>query len=189
MIQEAAIPNFSVLLSPTPRGARLARLLATGQLRDWDLPLESAEHIVAELAANAVTHGRVPGRDFRLTLYVVGDTLRIEVTDTRGDHLPRAQHTSPNDESGRGLLLVQALADRWGVTEGPTPRKTVWAEVKTGPESARHHPTAIALPGAHPRTSPQRPDRHAHGVVQPAPDHRAAHTKKGHRHEHGQFHP
>ncbi|MEU6505381.1 ATP-binding protein [Streptomyces sp. NPDC046942] len=141
MIQETAIPNFSVLLSPTPRGARLARLLATEQLRDWGLPLDSAAHIVAELAANAVTHGRVPGRDFRLTLYVVGDTLRIEVTDTRGDRPPRTQRTSPDDESGRGLLLVTALADRWGVTEGPSPHKTVWAELKTGPTGSRPVPS------------------------------------------------
>ncbi|MFJ5776644.1 ATP-binding protein [Streptomyces sp. NPDC093094] len=127
------IRNFSVLLSPTPRGARLARLLATEQLRSWELPFETAQHLVAELAANAVTHGRVPGRDFRLTLYVVGGTLRIEVTDTRGDRRPRAGRAAPDAESGRGLLLVEALADRWGVTEGPRPRKTVWAEVALPP--------------------------------------------------------
>jgi anti-sigma regulatory factor (Ser/Thr protein kinase) len=76
------IQNFSVLLSPTPRGARLARLLATEQLRSWGLPLDPARLIVAELANNAATHGRVPGRNFRLLLYVVGGTLRIEVTVT-----------------------------------------------------------------------------------------------------------
>lgn len=123
------IPNFTVLLSPTRRGARLARLLATEQLRAWGLPLDAAQHIVGELAANAATHGRVSGRNFRLTLYVVGDILRIEVTDTRGDRLPRLQSPSPQGESGRGLVLVDALADRWGVSTGRTPRKTVWAEV------------------------------------------------------------
>ncbi|MGW3287455.1 ATP-binding protein [Streptomyces sp. NPDC001002] len=132
MNQEITIRNFSVPLSPTPRGARLARLLAAEQLHAWDLPLETASQIVAELAANAVTHGRVPGRDFRLTLYVVGNTLRIEVTDTRADALPPlAPAPAPGAESGRGLLLVDALADRWGVAMGPYPRKTVWAEVNT----------------------------------------------------------
>ncbi|MDN3271595.1 ATP-binding protein [Streptomyces sp. MA15] len=126
------VRNFSLQLSSTPRGARLARLLATEQLRAWGLPPHPAELLVGELAANAVTHGRVPGRDFRLLLYVVGDTLRIEVTDTRGDRLPRPQHSAAEDaESGRGLLLVDALADRWGVVPGPPPRKTVWAEVGT----------------------------------------------------------
>ncbi|MER6994681.1 ATP-binding protein [Streptomyces sp. NPDC000410] len=126
--------HFAVQLSPTPRGARLARLLATERLRAWDLPYgvaESAAHLIAELAANAVTHGRVLGRDFRLTLGTTDRALRVEVTDTRGDRLPRCHPyaPSPDDESGRGLLLVEALADRWGVTSGPVPRKTVWAEL------------------------------------------------------------
>jgi anti-sigma regulatory factor (Ser/Thr protein kinase) len=128
-----SVRNFSVQLSPTPRGARLARLLATEQLRAWGLPLDPARLLVAELANNASAHGRVPGRDFRLTLYVVGDTLRIEVTDTRGEELPQSQPPSPEAESGRGLLLVEALASRWGVTEGRFPRKTVWAELRCTP--------------------------------------------------------
>ncbi|UXY29291.1 ATP-binding protein [Streptomyces sp. HUAS TT20] len=126
---DCTVRNFSVLLSPTPRGARLARLLATEQLRSWGLPSEEAAQVVAELAANAATHGRVRGRDFRLSLYVVADTLRIEVTDTRGDGLPCPQRPAPESEVGRGLVLVEAFADRWGVVPGPRPRKTVWAEL------------------------------------------------------------
>ncbi|MBZ6090962.1 ATP-binding protein [Streptomyces olivaceus] len=120
-------------LSSTPRGARLARLLATEQLRSWGLPLDPARHLVAELSNNAADHGRVPGRDFRLTLHVVGDILRIEVTDTRGQELPKPQTPAPDAESGRGLLLIDALADRWGVAEGRFPRKTVWAELHVAP--------------------------------------------------------
>ncbi|MET8579551.1 ATP-binding protein [Streptomyces collinus] len=127
---DGAAPNFTVLLSCTPRGARLARLLAADQLRAWELPQDPATHIVAELAANAATHGRVPGRSFRLSLRMVGRGLRIEVTDTRGDCLPKLQDPQAHAESGRGLLLVDALADRWGVTQGRFPRKTVWAELR-----------------------------------------------------------
>ncbi|MEU7471897.1 ATP-binding protein [Streptomyces sp. NPDC044984] len=132
---EPALPvrNFSAQLSPTPRGARLARQLGADRLRSWGLPVDPARQIIAELTANAATHGRVQGRDFRLTLYVVADTLRIEVTDTRGERLPRPQPASPDAESGRGLLLVEALADRWGVTGGRFPRKTVWAELRLTP--------------------------------------------------------
>jgi hypothetical protein len=98
---------------------------------------------VAEPAANAATHGRVPGRDFRLVLHVIGGTLRIEVTGTRGDRLPELQHPEGTAESGRGLLLVDALADRWGVTEDRFPRKTVWAELCCSrPESAPTGPGA-----------------------------------------------
>jgi anti-sigma regulatory factor (Ser/Thr protein kinase) len=123
------IRHFSIQLSPTPRGARLARLLATEQLRSWGLPLDPARQVIAELSANAAEHGRIPGRDFRLLLYVVADTLRIEVTDTRDDRLPTPRLPTPESESGRGLLIVDALADRWGVTPGLPPRKTVWAEL------------------------------------------------------------
>ncbi|CAL9494407.1 hypothetical protein SUDANB176_03311 [Streptomyces sp. enrichment culture] len=133
----APVRNFSVQLSPTPRGARLARLLATEQLRSWGLPLDPARQIVAELAVNAATHGRVRGRDFRLTLYAVGDTLRIEVTDARGERLPEPHTPASDAESGRGLLLVEALAHRWGVSEERFPRKTVWAELR------------LASPGQH----------------------------------------
>ncbi|WSI35767.1 ATP-binding protein [Streptomyces sp. NBC_01341] len=100
----------------------------------WGLPTDPAAHIVAELAANAVEHGRVPGRDFLLRLAVHdGAHLRIEVTDTRGEQrppLPGAVDVPVDDaESGRGLLIVEALADRWGIDMGPVPRTTVWAEL------------------------------------------------------------
>ncbi len=144
---EGRIRNFSVQLSPTPRGARLARLLATEQLRSWGRPSDPAAHIVAELAANAATHSRVPGRDFRLTLYVVGGTLRIDVTDTRGDRLPQLQRPAPRTESGRGLVLVDVLADRWGTAPGPYPRKTVWAECEVGTPPGPDHPRSGARGG------------------------------------------
>ncbi|MCY0927411.1 ATP-binding protein [Streptomyces sp. H27-H1] len=126
--------RFDALLSPTPRGARLARVLAVDWLRTRGLPhrvTEAAEQIVAELAANAATHGRVSGRDFLLALLAEADAcvLRIEVTDTRREGLPRLRPPTPDADSGRGLLLVEALADRWGVGLGPVPRKTVWVEL------------------------------------------------------------
>jgi len=132
----AAVRHFTVLLSSTRRGARLARLLTERQLTerqlaDWDEPSGAAEHVVAELAANAVLHGRVPGRDFRLSLRLDANrTLRIEVTDARGDRLPRIPDPVDDDvESGRGLRIVAAYADRLGVDEAPAHGKTVWAEL------------------------------------------------------------
>ncbi|MGA4966562.1 ATP-binding protein [Streptomyces pseudogriseolus] len=131
----APLHQFTVPLSATRRGVRLARLLAVEQLRSWELPPDPARLIVAELAANAAVHGRVPGRSFRLALFLVEPaTLRIEVTDTRGDHLPKQARSAGDEpaESGYGLLLVEELADRWGVREGPAPCKTVWAELELG---------------------------------------------------------
>ncbi|WLW55523.1 ATP-binding protein [Streptomyces sp. YU58] len=127
---------FSQLLSATPRGARLARLLVVQQLDEWGWPpsceiSESTALVVAELAANAVTHGHVQGRGFRLTLTVeASNTLRIEVADPRGDHQPVAcRATSPAAEAGRGLLLIDALSARWGSKPWPPSGKLVWAEI------------------------------------------------------------
>lgn len=128
------VRQFTILLSATRRGARLARLLAGEQLRAWELPFEEAEQVVAELASNAALHGHVPGRSFRLALTLTAAaTLRIEVTDARADRSPpAAAHLPPAyAESGRGLLLVAALSDRWGVETSSPPCKTVWAEIDT----------------------------------------------------------
>ncbi|MFI5663979.1 ATP-binding protein [Streptomyces sp. NPDC051684] len=130
--------RFTLLLSSTSRGARLARLLAERQLAEWKRESAEAEHVVAELAANAVRHGRAPGRDFRLTLTLdPARTLRIEVADARPDRVPRTRVAE--GEGGRGLVIVAAFADRWGVTSGDAavPHKVVWAELDApGPESA-----------------------------------------------------
>ncbi|MFF7048702.1 ATP-binding protein [Streptomyces griseorubiginosus] len=129
------VRTFTQRLSATPRGARLARHLALDQLRAWGLPYdtpvaEAVAVIVAELAANAVTHGRVPGRDFELRLSLVTGSVRIEVTDTRAEPLPAVRPPGPLDDGGRGLVLVEALADRWEVLDRePPPGKTVRAEV------------------------------------------------------------
>ncbi|GAB2880370.1 ATP-binding protein [Streptomyces deserti] len=127
----AATRHFSIQLSATRRGARLARLLAERQLDDWGEPFEAAAQVVAELASNAVLHGRVRGRDFRLGMKLYADrTLRIEVTDARGDRIPCLPDPEVEDaEAGRGLRIVAAYADRWGVEEAPAHGKTVWAEL------------------------------------------------------------
>ncbi|KOV22318.1 MULTISPECIES: ATP-binding protein [Streptomyces] len=133
--------EFSMCFTSTPRGARLARRLASHRLDAWGFPYESevnetATLVVAELTANAVTHGRVPGRDFRLslTLTAARDLVRIEVTDTRDGGLPSARPCAPQDaeaEEGRGLWLVSCLASRLSVgpREEGGPGKTVRAEL------------------------------------------------------------
>lgn len=131
---------FTQRLSSTRRGARLARLLSVLELRSWGVPqdlAERAELVVAELATNAVRHGRLPGRrfsqDFGLLLALDPATgqLRVEVTDARGDVPPRIPSVNPEpdglDPCGWGLLLVAALADRWDVLPHPPGGKTVRA--------------------------------------------------------------
>ncbi|CAL9592659.1 hypothetical protein SUDANB58_05267 [Streptomyces sp. enrichment culture] len=85
--------------------------------------------LIAELTANAALHGRVRGRNARLALTLTPTTLRIEVTDARGERRPvPAPATGADGESGRGLLLVASLADAWGCEPYPPGGKTVWAE-------------------------------------------------------------
>ncbi|QQC92025.1 ATP-binding protein [Streptomyces alfalfae] len=134
---------FTQCFSSTPRGARLARRLVAHRMDTWGYPYtgevnETLALITAELAANAARYGRtVPARDFRVHLAeAVDGTVRVEVTDTRAERLPVvAGVVDPEAERGRGLLLVEALACRWGVMPRPDgPGKTVWAELRvTGP--------------------------------------------------------
>lgn len=135
---ETASDRIVQRFSSTRRGARLARLLVLQQLDAWGFPYRSEPSdliaaIVAELAANAVTHGRVPGRDFEVRLTRTATALRVEVADTRSEERPPAEGAPaappPDSETGRGLLLVAGLAARWGVAERPGPGKTVWAEI------------------------------------------------------------
>lgn len=84
-----------------------------------------------------MTHGRVPGRDFELKLTYFRGTLRIEVSDTRGERRPRSPGQValpvPDAENGRGLLLVDALADRWTVLDRVPVGKTVRVELDVTP--------------------------------------------------------
>ncbi|SEE03843.1 Histidine kinase-like ATPase domain-containing protein [Streptomyces sp. 2231.1] len=122
----------------TPRGARLARLLVAHCLDSWGHPYDGGVNetlalIAAGLCANAVRHGLVPGRDLRVRLVAEesGGRLRLEVSDTRAERRPAVVAPDLEAESGRGLLLVTALADVWGVTGRRLgPGKTVWAAVK-----------------------------------------------------------
>ncbi len=87
--------------------------------------------MVSELMTNAVTHGRVPGtsgRQVRMALEKTGDVIRVEVRDTESDKKP---HVCVNgqDVGGRGLVLVDALSDAWGVSPEVV-GKTVWVEKK-----------------------------------------------------------
>lgn len=129
--------EFTMRFTSTPRGARLARRLVSHRLNVWGHPYDSTANetltlITAELVANAVRHGRVPGRDFEVRLTATGEVLRVEVSDTRGERVPLLPLREPpcDAESGRGLMLVAALADGWGaVPRANRPGKTVWAEV------------------------------------------------------------
>ena len=93
---------------------------------DWGFGVRMDDVLVcaSELATNALLHGVPPGRGYlvRLRLQEEGRLMWVEVHDSGGG-APAVR--VPEDESGRGLVLVNALADRWGVGERD-PGKIVW---------------------------------------------------------------
>ncbi|MET7937837.1 ATP-binding protein [Streptomyces sp. NPDC005322] len=115
---------------PTPISVTRARHYAARMVAEWGHPAlaEDAALIVSELGTNAVRHGQVPGRLFRVQLTLTKARLRIAVTDPRGERLPRPRRPSPADKNGRGLLIVRALATRWGVRTRIV-GKEIWAEL------------------------------------------------------------
>ncbi|MFH7595839.1 ATP-binding protein [Streptomyces racemochromogenes] len=136
------VRTFTQRFSCTPRGARLARQLALVSLHDWGVPegtalSDDAGLLVAELASNAATHGRVLGRDFELRMVLLGGgdphsagVLRLEVSDPRRDRRPAVQPHAYQAEAGYGLRIVDAVAADWGVVDRII-GKTVWAELTT----------------------------------------------------------
>ncbi|MFQ6854406.1 ATP-binding protein [Streptomyces sp. 35M1] len=125
----------------TPRGARLARRTVVRQLGYWGFgPMTDASCsvalVVAELAANAVCHGRLRGRNFHVRVDYEGPAscFRIEVSDALLGRTPEHATLPPEDqESGRGLFLVECLATKWGWEPRNPIGKIVWAEVAAGP--------------------------------------------------------
>ena len=137
----AQLHTFAMQFTSSPRGARLARRLAVKRMEQWRCAATSdiscsVALLVGELTANAVRHGRVPGRDFALRLVLDPERarVRIEVSDANPEPPPvRSVAPGPDDESGRGLLLVDILAARWGTSPRSPVGKTVWAEVEREP--------------------------------------------------------
>ncbi|WP_078958975.1 ATP-binding protein [Streptomyces sp. NRRL S-4] len=149
--------DFVIRLSSTPRGARLARRLSEQQLAAWGIPYGSGTArtvalVTAELASNAITHGRLPGRDFRLALVRLPHAVRIEVTDARPERLlPNPSPALPDATAGRGLLIVDAYADRWGCTVRDTCTKTVWGKwPPRRPPTGQEHPRVVTARGGGP---------------------------------------
>ncbi|MFD4633037.1 ATP-binding protein [Streptomyces sp. NPDC058284] len=117
------------------RSVPAARAFTAAALADWGIRGERADDItlcVSELTTNALLHGVPPGRGFRLSLRLDrgGDVLRVEVHDSGGGRPELDLREGGDAESGRGLLLVAALADRWGVV-ARQPGKVVWCEFVT----------------------------------------------------------
>ena len=84
---------------------------------------DSAHLLITEMAANAVRH--CTGETFSVEVSLTQDAVRLSVTDSSPAY-PQIKTSSHDDESGRGMMIVEALAQDWGVMDN-TIGKTVWA--------------------------------------------------------------
>jgi anti-sigma regulatory factor (Ser/Thr protein kinase) len=109
---------------------------ARERLRSWGSEqhlaedcIELAELLVSELVTNAIRHTGT--RTVRVTATFAADCVRISVADEAPNGPGPARHPSAVAQDGRGLLLVESLAQRWGagrVDDG----KQVWFQVPCG---------------------------------------------------------
>ncbi|MGH9154333.1 MAG: ATP-binding protein [Acidimicrobiales bacterium] len=106
-----------------PSSVRAARAFVARVLADLDPPrLECVVLKVSELEANSVGHADT---SFHVAVITSDRGLRIEVTDQgRGSPVLRAMQSC--EPSGRGLHIVDNLADTWGVSDHDGAGKTVW---------------------------------------------------------------
>ncbi|MER7841210.1 ATP-binding protein [Streptomyces sp. NPDC096040] len=117
---------------------RAARDTVRDRLRVWKVPgdaLSDTVLLVSELTTNAVLHTDSGHVLCGLTLTGDERCLRLELHDDGHTPVrPPEYHAGPGQESGRGLFLVQQLADRWGSARSTrTGGKVVWAELTARP--------------------------------------------------------
>ncbi|MEV7910249.1 ATP-binding protein [Streptomyces griseus] len=107
-----------------------ARRYVTTVLLDWKLGelVDDAALITSELATNVISHAKGTGDYFELGLRRRNGVLILEVADSYQWLMPELRKPTDDETSGRGLLIVDALAERWGVRPRH-PGKTVWAHL------------------------------------------------------------
>ncbi|WP_237319429.1 ATP-binding protein [Streptomyces sp. JJ36] len=113
-----------------------ARRRVRRQLRRWSFPArlcDTAQLLVSELVTNAVVH--TDSARVRCLLRAGGSRLRLEIHDEGSERsAPLPCWATPEDEHGRGLLLVDTLSDEWGVDCAAQGRgRTVWVELAPAP--------------------------------------------------------
>ncbi|MGW0577544.1 ATP-binding protein [Streptomyces sp. NPDC002920] len=112
-----------------PAAAAAARQFVTGAVAHWGITERSddIQLCVSEMSTNAVVHAASQS-GFTLRLLAWARFLRVEVED-HGAGLPVQRAARLEGTSGRGLLLVEALSDDWGVVDGQG-GKTVWCDFR-----------------------------------------------------------
>lgn len=117
-------PDPLEVFVPDPAHLALLRRVVAEAASEWSVAdVDTLVLVVQELASNGLDHGRGP---VGVEAHPIADgRVAVEVRDT-GAGRPRTGPVADDAERGRGLRLVDALAERWGVR--PLPQgKAVWA--------------------------------------------------------------
>jgi anti-sigma regulatory factor (Ser/Thr protein kinase) len=128
-------PGYRLTADRVPETAREARQLARVALSVWGLDGGSgtAALVMSELVANAVRHACGPKVRLAVNRPAL-DRVYLAVTDRSPLRLPQLRAPDDDEAHGRGLLLIDDLADRWGYDLlGPVrarSAKRVWVELK-----------------------------------------------------------
>jgi anti-sigma regulatory factor (Ser/Thr protein kinase) len=129
---DGATEVVHVDLSPGPHAPGDARRATREVLFRWQLPslVDRVVLAVSELVTNSVRYGRPP---LRLDLRLLRGRVRVDVHDTVPEEPALHGRTPVADdrESGRGLLIVSAVADEVGVEQVPGDGKHVYASFDT----------------------------------------------------------
>jgi anti-sigma regulatory factor (Ser/Thr protein kinase) len=117
--------THTITLEPSIRSPHDARLFAQRVLDDSGCAVDAATIVllVSELVSNAVLHGR---GEVELAIDADDDAVRVHVTDGDSATVPQVRSPKPYDRTGRGMFLVDRLAQRWGVERIPGDGKRVW---------------------------------------------------------------
>lgn len=125
--------------SSTAACVTLVRRQVEKALSDWAYAFDDIDRVVlvsSELATNAVIHGHVPGHLIEVALTSTRDICLVEVSDG-SPRTPMALWVTGEDEHGRGMPLVSALAVQTGHHARKPTGKTVWAQVERTSDGAR----------------------------------------------------
>lgn len=117
--------------TPLPKSVSLARRRAARLAAEWGYPGLAGDVavVVSELATNALLHGGLGNRLFRVRLALTGRVFRVEVGDPCGGRLPEMREAAGGDTYGRGLVIVAVVGARWGTRGGAGGGKEVWSEL------------------------------------------------------------
>ena len=122
---------WCVVVPHHARGAQQARHRLAADLAGVVPPplLADVVAVVAELVGNSIRHaGPLPGGVVRVAWRIRGTVIEVRVTDGGAPNIPTPRDAGPDELDGRGLTIVAALADRWGV-ERDGLGQSVWAEL------------------------------------------------------------